>query len=459
MALCATLRLLGAQEQDPPPKSPGRELMAQGRAALESGAHAKAEKLLRKAHALLDRADPEGTVECERWLAQGLDGLERPAEALELHRRVLAADREQLGEGHPDVADDLNRLGRCQEQLGRHDQAVASWEAALVVARHLGLTPMVADLTDAIGECLRAQGRHRDAVEYLQQAVKAYGSQWEVLRPRMRLARCYVALGRLKDARLELERGKARVLKEGPGVHPIDVAMWHLELGAVLRALEEAPAAAVEFGAALAAWRKATDFLEGYLDDIFRTGVGLRAVARPADAAAAFELLVQACRKMVPPSYELHALALNRQASCLLDLDQGEAALVCHRQSVEVYRTWRGPEHEDVAVALTCVGSTLVRLGRVAEALPVLDEARQLRGRLPANDPKQHASLLRWHAQALDQVGRGAEAAACRDAAQRLWPETRPAASQPAGSQPASAQPAASQPAGSQPARPQRPPA
>jgi tetratricopeptide (TPR) repeat protein len=51
--------------------------------------------------------------------------LGRPAEALALHERALEIHEAVYGSDLPDVATDLDHMGRALSGLGRHDEALS----------------------------------------------------------------------------------------------------------------------------------------------------------------------------------------------------------------------------------------------------------------------------------------------------------------------------------------------
>ena len=70
-------------------------------------------------------------------LAACLDHLGRTEEALAHYEAALRMNEELIGDDHPNIVICLNAVGGCLESLGRFDEALVRHEAALAMRRRL----------------------------------------------------------------------------------------------------------------------------------------------------------------------------------------------------------------------------------------------------------------------------------------------------------------------------------
>ncbi len=165
-------------------------------------------------------------------------------EALRLIDRSLAIERRLAAGGDSyNVVSDLNNRALAQQQLGRTDLAVASWDEGLVMARRaLGADhPMVAILAGNLAEAQVQQGRLGEALAAADLAIAI----WDARDPRNPTAAwALTARGRVRAARREwpaaqadLERALA--LRSTAEVGPSERALTELALAEVARATGE----------------------------------------------------------------------------------------------------------------------------------------------------------------------------------------------------------------------------
>jgi serine/threonine protein kinase/tetratricopeptide (TPR) repeat protein len=96
-------------------------------------------------------------------------------EEAELHfQRALARRRSVLDPPHEDLASDLELLARAQYHLSRYEDAMHSYEQAVAMRRALYEGPHVdlASSIDGIAACLKRQGRFNDAEALYQEALE-----------------------------------------------------------------------------------------------------------------------------------------------------------------------------------------------------------------------------------------------------------------------------------------------
>jgi tetratricopeptide (TPR) repeat protein len=159
-----------------------------------------------------DTADTTAPAETTAWLLSTagvyLRRFGRFGEALPLHARALRIYEATLGPGHPDVAHDLNHMGRALSSLGRaseglplHQRALHIREAALGSGH-----PDVANDHNYLGQTLTVLGRPGEALPLHQRALRideaAFGPDHPYLAIDLTYAgQALAAMGRLGEAR------------------------------------------------------------------------------------------------------------------------------------------------------------------------------------------------------------------------------------------------------------------
>jgi serine/threonine-protein kinase len=88
------------------------------------------------------------------------------------YRQVLAIHREQLGQTHPLIAEDLGTLAAIQQDLGYYDEAerLARQALQIIETYHGPDSPYVADHLTSLGRALTFQDKLAEAIEVLERA-------------------------------------------------------------------------------------------------------------------------------------------------------------------------------------------------------------------------------------------------------------------------------------------------
>ena len=265
-------------------------LWSQGRYAEALPLHLRA---LGIREANLGPGHPEVATELNH-IGRALSGPGRYAEALPLHERALRIREAALGPDHPDVATDLNHIGRVMSALVRYGEALPLHERALRI-RQTALGPdhpSVATDLNQVGRALRGLGRHAEALPLHQRAL------------------------RIRQAALGLD-------------HPY----------------------------------AATD-----LNDVGRALLGL---GRHAEALLLQQRALGTREAALGPDHSYVTTDLTFLARTLFELGQYEEALSLQQRALRMREAAFGPDHPYVAADLTFLGRTLSALGRDAEALPL----------------------------------------------------------------------------------------
>jgi tetratricopeptide (TPR) repeat protein len=148
----------------------GTYLRSQGRAAEALPLHQRA---LRIREAALGPGHPDVAADLD-WVGRALSELGRAAEALPLHQRALRIREAALGPDHPGVATDLNHVGLALSALGRYAEALPLQERALRIDEAaLGPDhPDVATDLNWVGRPLSDLGRAAEALTLYQRALR-----------------------------------------------------------------------------------------------------------------------------------------------------------------------------------------------------------------------------------------------------------------------------------------------
>ena len=147
-----------------------------------------------------------GVALCLHSLGRADEALPKYEAALEMFRRLFDGD-------HPDMATSLGNAGACLESLGQSAEALLKHEAALEMRQRIfkGDHPDVASSHNNVADCLESLGRSTEALSEYEAALENY---LVVIanHPRSRfasssfvpLARCYFVLERFSEAEQQL---------------------------------------------------------------------------------------------------------------------------------------------------------------------------------------------------------------------------------------------------------------
>jgi tetratricopeptide (TPR) repeat protein len=176
----------------------------------ERGDYAEAETLYRRALALArTRAqDIQSVVGVQANLALLLVDRGEMAEAEKLMREILSIDRKRLGSNDPNLAFDLNNLGRLLLLTGRYDESEPLLREAAAILKQNGHGYLFAVMGN-LGELLTAKGDAAAAEPVLAEALSTglavMGAQnQDVAKVRAKYAACLFHLGRYPPAEEQL---------------------------------------------------------------------------------------------------------------------------------------------------------------------------------------------------------------------------------------------------------------
>ena len=299
-------------------------LHLQGVIAHESGRHQQALDLIGRAIAL------RRTAETCVSLGAALSALGRHAEALASFDEALTLQ--------PACVEAHNYRGMALQQLRRTAEALTSFERALA------LRPDAAELHNNRGNVLRRLQRFAEALESYERAIAlrgdfaaAYNNRGLVLQ----------ALGRYSEAAVSYEHAVAL---------RADFAEAHNNLGTVLCELGR-PAEALSHG------RRALELQPGMRGVNGNLGNALRDLQRPEEALAAYELALQEA----PHDATAHC----HRGNALFDLKCIADAIASYDRAIEL-----NPHH---VLAHFNKGLCLLLCGEFAPGLPLYEWRSQLR--------------------------------------------------------------------------------
>ena len=309
---------------------------------------------------------------------------------VELFTAPVAAVR-----GRGEWAEPWHDLGHLFDELGRHDRALAEFEALVT------LVPHDARFLQDVGDQLASLGRHDEALAPLDAALVHDPDQERALHSR---AVSLSEVGRLDDALEAWDR-----VQQGERVH--EAYLWD--------GRAETLARLGRFDDALAAYDRSLELVRGDVDTLLRRAEILAHVERFADAIDQFTKITRRKTASAADKARAHGrlailgLQLGKPAVARRHFDRAAidgdglvwlatahaGFLVAQRDAAAAEAVW-----QRVSSAAEPRGYTLLELGRAADALAAFEATGADRGR-----------VLALHA-----LGRSAEARALND---RLWTE------------------------------------
>jgi tetratricopeptide (TPR) repeat protein len=411
-------------------------------------------------------ADGDSTNCLVSTMAQVLWKQGRLTEAEPLCVRALEVTQRLYGPDHPNAMRDLNNLAGMRNALGQHDEAERLHRLALEAKeRRLG-PDHPSTLTSAanVANCLTNAQRHEEAYEMY---ARVSGSQARVLGPEhpstlatiLAQGRSALALGRAEaeDMLIGYLDASARVLGAAhPGIvrASLGLASRHAANGRVeealpflVRALEgadrlapHAPEIDVLFNlswvfAALCVERERADHAERVLRLAAASGertLGVEhpvllhilqqfaellcALGRPDDAVKPWMRVIDARVRVLGVAHEDTCAALASMASAP-DPSRGPAMW---ERALAAVRSASGREGAELLPAYEAVAESLVRAGRPAAALGLLETSVEWRVTLHGSEAADNVPALWGLAQCLRAVGRPGDASVHRGACWRL---------------------------------------
>jgi tetratricopeptide (TPR) repeat protein/tRNA A-37 threonylcarbamoyl transferase component Bud32 len=306
------------------------------------------------------------------------------AEAL-TEAEALAEQAQTLGH-EPTRAEALFVLGTLQGRVGRHDEGVATLEAAAHLAASEGhdrLTARVAiELVYLLGQQLK---RYEEALEWARHAEAAthrIGDPPEML-GRLLGARGNVleGLGRYPEAEQAYQQSLELLRQVDP--ESAQVARAINNLGNVRFRQGRVAEAGEAFEQAHQAWARALG--PEHPDAVMPLNNLASVKITLGDLEAGRRLLERVLtnweRALGPEHFRL-ALPLNNLAAFARDARDYDAAIAHDRRALEIRRKAFGSEHIEVAQSLGGIGLSMLFLGRCTEAIPYFREAVEIYERL-----------------------------------------------------------------------------
>lgn len=354
--------------------------LAAGSLALAREDHELAESRFRKGLTLALEAGDWAQVHAASVALIDLVGshLGRTQEALRY--REFA---EGLIEGDPRAqVETLLALGGVYRRAGQHDDALRSYEAALLLQteQHGKGSLEAGTVYSEIGVLLSKSDPHR-GLELAQRVFDIREGHLgmghpDVTTAMVRQAWSLGALGRFEDQIALLERARESIqgapgtAEEAEVAHSLGGALMHVGRCEdaephVLRAVELGRRQGEEPDLRLAAY-------------LFHLGTLYQCQGRYEDAQAQMEQVLEVRTKVLGPAHVDVAEAAVQLAQTYLNRGQWAPALELQRQALEVRLQAVGDEHLDVAASRTAVGNTLRAIGESEEAAEHLRAALRI---------------------------------------------------------------------------------
>ena len=430
-------------------------------AIMKRGRGGERERLLRRALAILDSADPEGdltaavvnglsyqlelsnAVEAEELLHRGLSIREalwgrehaevgdslmrlanvtnqqgRYAEAEDYYRRTLAVLQKTLGGEHSRVADALNGLGNVLEEQGQYAEAEGCHRQALTMRKALfGVRHNdTAQSFHNLGFVLSAQKRYAEAEEHYRLAASVHA---EVIgSEHQNTASSYHSLGMVlfhQSRHSEAEgafRQAASIREVVLGEHA-DTAQSTHNLGLVLKNQDRYSEAEEAYLRALSIRERVLG--EEHLDTVYTLsdlGSVLRSQKRYPESLHYYRRALASREKLFGEQHEDTATSVNALGYVLLLQRRNAEAEVSLRRALSIREQVLGEQHAGTAYTLSNLGLVIERQGRYAEAEGFHRRAMSIREQVVGEMHKDTAYSINRVGVMLERQGQDAEAEA-----------------------------------------------
>ncbi len=342
------------------------------------GKPAEALDLYRKVEAAylqLYGKDNTAVATCWNSEAEMLRMLGKPADALPLHERAVAAFVAVSGAHHPYVATAVQARGTTRQALGDYRGAEADFRAAYDMdVAALGKThPWTATLANNLAEIERLLGKPRAAEALFGEALAAYEATLGARHPfiasaLVNLANVVAEQGRDVEARTLLQRARVMIEATEGVAHP-DLATVLLHEAALARARGEWPLAEKALQQALAI-REASQGAEH--PDVAFVLDALAGVALERGAYGDIEALCQRAltvrQKALGPQHPETTTTLLLWAQSFAKLGDYAHAEPLMRDALQRARAGLGPDHPRTGDILNALGGLLYARGAYGEA-------------------------------------------------------------------------------------------
>ncbi len=286
------------------------------------GRYAEALELERRLYAEVREAGSAAAdrATADERLADALFGTGAYAEAIGHYRAAIRLREQDVGPGHPLVANPLVSLGAALSKVGRHGEAIEVLERALAIeeSAYGPRNPLLGPVLNNIAYVQEGQGRYADALETYDRTLEIVRSGWGRDHPQAGLTQINRTsvlrrLGRLPDA-LAASREAVRIMETAlGGDHPY--LAYALNSEGVILADMGRPAEAV------AAFRRALRIRESAATDPLETAETRFSMAKALCAAGE----------------RVRGRAEARRALKVFEADGSDRG----REDRELYRRWR----------------------------------------------------------------------------------------------------------------------
>ncbi|MFT7620965.1 MAG: CHAT domain-containing protein/Tfp pilus assembly protein PilF [Myxococcota bacterium] len=278
----------------------------------------------------------------------------------------------------------LTGWGRALYRRGKYREAVDVFERAIGRAPD----PRLAGLYNEQASALTFAGDPARAVKRLKQALKLEDG------PAIRsgLALAYKRLGKLPEARGQYEKALAAMLKAN-SPDDFNVGILSDNLGNLLAMMGDYAAARSRFREAERIFI-AADAKRSIAVNLVNQGALAKQLGDASGAERLFRRAVKANSEVLGPDHPQVGLAHSNLGSTLGDLGRWKEAIASYQLALRVLESGLGAEHEEVAKLLNNLGWTFERDGRAAEAIPLYERALAIQKKVPgASHPTTAATL------------------------------------------------------------------
>jgi serine/threonine-protein kinase len=357
---------------------------------LLGGRYQSAGKLYRQAVDLAEkstRVAPHTLAYYRSHLSAAVAASGDHATALPLFERVLADQEQIVGPAHPQVATTLTNLGLLQQRMGHFQESLATLQRALEIQEE-AVGPESPDVGTALNNLGATQcelGQYEAATATYRRAIAIWtrdGEPTPLAYPLASLAQTLISESHFDEAAALAERALGIFRKSFGDDHP-DLAYPYETLGEILERRGRYAEAEQRYRQGLTAREHESDphLTAVSLTEVARV-LGLR--GKIAEARAT----VDKALGLLETGASDRELSAPLCARARIRLRQGETAeaLSDARRAVAVLEPVYGPNHPEVARALTVLGDILAESGQTREAHAVF-------GRAVAAFPPRHPDL------------------------------------------------------------------
>jgi eukaryotic-like serine/threonine-protein kinase len=370
--------------------------------------------LAKIAHAGKDHSD---VAESMNAVASCLQDLGRLDEALTMYDATLQMEKRLNKGDSPDVASSLDNRALCLIDLGRATEALPDFEAAAKMRQRIykGDHPDVAASLNNVALCLNALGHPAEGLTNYEGALamdqRIYkGDHPAVAQNLNNVASCLNALGRSTEALPLCEAALAMRQRIYKGDHP-DVAQSLNDVAYCLGILGRSAEALPDYMEALAMRQR---IYKGDHPEVARSLNNLAdrlvALGRPVEAFPRFQEALAMNQRLYKGDHPEIAFNLNNLAACLSALDRPDEALPQLEAALAMRQRLYQGDHANVAWSLNSVAFCLNTLGCPEEALPQFEAALQMFQRIFPGDHPYKARNLHDTGNCLSALGRWTEA-------------------------------------------------